>query len=120
MTTSAVIHFWEDQKDEHPLGLYLHADGDTFASDLADALRVARDRWDDPEYATRMAVQRILEIRLINPEALGAGLFVGTEDRGQGNRTLNVNWGSKVVLTHDQRIPFEQYINGEWKAVSND
>lgn len=120
MTTSAVIHFWEDQKDEHPLGLYLHADGDTIAPDLADALKATRDRWDDPEYATRMVVQHILEARDIGAEDTGSGLFVGTEDRGQGNRTLNVNWGSKVVWTHDQRIPFEQYINGEWKAVSND
>lgn len=117
MTTSAVIRFWEDQQDEHPIGLYLHADGDTYAPDLADALTAVRDRWDDPEYATRRVVQHILAVRHISFNDNGAGLFVGTIDHGEGRRALNVNWGSNVVWNHDQRIPFDKYITGEWKAM---
>lgn len=116
MSTPAVIHFWTDTKDEHPLSLYLRSDGDESAEELAAALKATEPRWDDEEYATRMAIQAILVARDISFDDLGAGLFVGTEDRGQVY-TLNVNWGSKVVWNDDQRIPFEQYINGEWKVV---
>lgn len=117
MSTSAVIRFWEDTKDEHPIGLYLHADGGSYAENLIGAIDAAQGRWDDPDYANRIAIQYLLSEMNIEWGDLGAGLFVGTDSRGEDLPVLNVNWGSKVVWNHDQRIPFEQYINGEWKVV---
>lgn len=117
MSNSAVIRFWTDQKDEHPLGIYLHWGGSEYAKQLAIALNLTRDRWEDPDYATRMAVQSILEHNDISAPDLGAGLFVGTDDRSADNPVLNVNWGSKVVWNDDKRIPFETYISSDWKEM---
>lgn len=117
MSTHAVIRFWESTTDEHPIGLYLHWDGDEYAEAVAVALRVTRGRWNDEEYATRMAIQSILESYGIQSQDLGAGLFVGTQDHGEGHRALNVTWGSQVVWNGDQRIGFEEFINNEWKAL---
>lgn len=108
------IRFWQDNTDEHPLSLYLYWKGTAYAHDLAVALASAEHRWNDPEYATRIAIQSILQGRFIGPNDLGAGLYVGTEDHG--GVVINVNWGSKTVWNDRWRLPFENYINGEWKT----
>lgn len=116
MADPAVVRFWTDTNDEHPISLYLHWGGDETAEELAKALASAQSRWDDPDYATRIAIQSILEAEDITAEHLGAGLYVGTADAG--GLVLNVNWGSQVVWTDSQRIPFTRYLQGEWTAVS--
>lgn len=120
MGDPASIRFWEDTKDEHPLGLYLHWGAAAYAQDLANALETTRDRWDDPEYATRMAIQHILKARHIDAEDLGAGLYVGATSEFDG-RVLNVNWGSKVVWTDEWRVPFDGYLVSPdlWEKVQS-
>lgn len=117
MSNPAVIRFWQNQQDEHPLGIYLHWGASECAKHLSIALNNTRERWDDPDYANRMAVQSILEHSDIGPVDLGAGLFTGTVSRGE-NLVLNVNWDAQTVWTDDWRVTFEQYINEKiWKRV---
>lgn len=118
MGSPASIRFWVDNTDEHPLGLYLRRGAASFAATLADALVLSKDRWDDPEYATRIAVQSILHDMRIGPDALGAGLYVGTIDHG--GPVLNVNWGSKTVWTDGWRLSFQQFVHNNdnvWEKV---
>jgi hypothetical protein len=118
MGSPASIRFWADNEDEHPLGLYLCRGTASFAATLADALALSKDRWDDPEYATRIAIQSILEDLYIDAEDNGAGLYVGTADHG--GPVLNVNWGSKTVWTDRWRLSFQQYMNNNdevWEEV---
>lgn len=116
MGDPAVVRFWTDTNDEHPISLYLHWGAHECAKHVSIALNNTKDRWDDEDYATRMAIQSILEHQEIGPVDLGAGLYVGTAE--PDGVTLNVNWGSRVVWTDDQRIPFDRYISGEWTAVA--
>ena len=115
MSDSAVIRLWQDQQDEHPLGIYLHWGGSSYAEELATGIALAKNRWDDPDYANRIVVSHLAYC--FASDETGMGLFTGTDSRGEDHPALNVNWGSKVVWNHDQRIPFEQYIKGEWKVM---
>lgn len=120
MGSPASIRFWEGTKDEHPLGLYLHWGAASFAATLADALFLSKHRWDDPEYATRIAIQSILKDMYIGPNDLSAGLYVGTADRG--GPVLNVNWGSSTVWTDGWRLSFQQFMDNNdnvWDEVQS-
>lgn len=119
MSDAAVIRFWKNNHDEHPLGLYLHWGGGQYAEALATALKVSKGRWDDEDYANRMAVQTILEFVGVQSGDLGAGLFTGIEDRGEEHPILNVVWEEKVVWTDDWRVSFDSFIVSPamWEAL---
>lgn len=113
MGDPASIRFWKDQDDEHPLSLYLYWGGAAYADDLANALAATQERWKDEDYATRMAIQSILEARHIGSGDLSAGLYVGTADHGEVHPVLNVNWGSQIVWSDDWRMSFAHYLGDE-------
>ena len=54
-----VIGFQSD-KDTPPVWLYSHWGGHNRVSDLAEALKAARPRWNDSAYATRIAISQII------------------------------------------------------------
>lgn len=113
MSDSATIRFWTNNEDPHPIGLYLPWDGGQYAEALAAALRATKDRWDDGDYANRMAVQRILRIVGITAEDLGAGLFVGTDSRSEDHPILNVNWKTQIVWSDDWQMSFTQFLRND-------
>jgi len=113
MSDSATIRFWTHNEDPHPIGLYLHWDGGRYAKVLADALRVAKPRWDDEDYANRMAVQAILVSVGISADTLGAGLFAGTASRDEDHPTLNVNWKTQIVWSDDWQMSFTQFLRND-------
>lgn len=58
MSDSAQIMFVQEI-GEAPIYLYRHSRGYAMASDLANALKEATPRWDQPSYATRIITREI-------------------------------------------------------------
>lgn len=116
MGDRAVIGFQAD-KDSVPVFLYSHWGGADRYNDAQRAVEAARARWDDPAYATRIAISQIVENYW--KEELGFGISAGHNSFCQPDypETILVNWGDRKVYivssddsTHVQQImTFDQF-----------
>ena len=98
MGDRAVIGFRSNESDEAPIFLYSHWGGSDRYSDTQRAIEAARPRWDDPAYATRIAVSQIIENYW--SEETGFGLTAGHNSFCQPDYddVILVDWESKTVF----------------------
>ena len=95
--------------------LYSHWGASSQVADLQEAISAAENRWDDPDYATRIAVSHLVGDDW--KSETGYGLSVGTYAAPDLPYVLIVYWESReVVMVSDTparevltRIPFETF-----------
>lgn len=89
-------------EDAPVVWLYSHWGGSSRYADLAKAIEHARPRWNDPSYATRMAICNIIGKEQFNTET-GFGIEVGDSSRMDLNYddVLVVHWYNKTVTHQD-------------------
>jgi hypothetical protein len=75
--------------------LYSHWGASSQIADLQEAIRAAHPRWDDADYATRIAISHLIGADW-NGET-GYGLSVGTHASPDLPYTLNVVWSKRTV-----------------------
>ncbi len=105
------INIYFDQGTDCVVGLYMHWGGSEIDQILPFALEKAKNRWNDPEYGTRIIISNILKDN-IDGET-GYGIFAVKR-----NIYHNVENGYRVVdfrnqIIHDDRsmaITFNDYI----------
>ena len=95
MGDRAVVGF-RTHADAPTLYLYSHWGGATVLEDLAEALYVARDRWNDPTYATRICVSQIIGQRW-NVET-GYGLSIDVHSVPDTDHVYVVDWADRVLV----------------------
>lgn len=85
--------------EDHPtLFLYSHWGGTAQVERVAAALVAARPRWNDPSYATRIAVSQMVGSDW--DVETGHGLYVGgeTSHGADYHHIIVVDWGAQQVL----------------------
>lgn len=95
--------------------LYSHWGASSQVADLQEAISAAENRWDDPDYATRIAVSHLVGDDW--KSETGYGLSVGTYAAPDLPYVLIAYWESReVVMVSDTparevltRIPFETF-----------
>ena len=95
--------------------LYSHWGASSQVADLQSAISAAESRWDDPDYATRIAVSHLVGDDW--KAETGYGLSVGTYSAPDLPYVLIAYWESReVVMVSDTparevltRIPFETF-----------
>lgn len=95
--------------------LYSHWGASSQVADLKEAISAAENRWDDPDYATRIAVSHLVGDDW--KSETGYGLSVGTYAAPDLPYVLIAYWESReVVMVSDTparevltRIPFETF-----------
>lgn len=95
--------------------LYSHWGASSQVADLQEAISAAESRWDDPDYATRIAVSHLVGDDW--KSETGYGLSVGTYSAPDLPYVLIAYWESReVVMVSDTparevltRIPFETF-----------
>lgn len=85
------------ERKEETIWLYSHWGGSSRFADLANALVKASPRWNDPSYATRIAISQIIGDNW-NSE-YGFGLYTSSEYKGDNeySEVLVVNWKERNV-----------------------
>jgi hypothetical protein len=99
----AVFGFRDRENDDATVWLYSHWGGDSQNTTLAEALLHAGPRWNDPSYATRIAISRIIGTDWNNE--VNFGLYATArhgESHGGEYRYINlVLWGERRVALVD-------------------
>lgn len=118
MGDRAVIGFKAD-KDAIPVFLYSHWGGSDRYVDTQRAIEAARPRWNDPAYATRIAISQIVENYW--SEETGFGISAGHNSFCQPDYddVILVDWGSRVVHVASaddstqvsMKISFEEFLS---------
>lgn len=118
MGDRAVIGFKAD-KDAIPVFLYSHWGGCDRYSDAQRAIEAARPRWEDPAYATRIAISQIIENYW--SEETGFGISAGHNSFCQPDYddVILIDWGSRVVhvvsagdsTKVSMKISFEEFLS---------
>ena len=118
MGDRAVIGFKAD-RDAIPVFLYSHWGGSDRYSDTQRAIEAARPRWNDPAYATRIAISQIVENYWA--EETGFGISAGHNSFCQPDYddVILVDWDSKAVLVVTasdstkvmSTMPFDEFLS---------
>jgi len=103
--------------------LYQHMDGYNLAEEVQIALK-KKERWDDPEYLTRIIFATMLKENNAVDGTLSYG--IGTEEHGDIEYLVNVNTLSQRIIVLNKRYgqgwktlldePFEEYIKMDVSA----
>ena len=97
------------QDNKETVVLYGHWAGHNMLSNLANAVFVARPRWEDPSYATRIAISQIIRDDW-NMET-GFGLYVN-EIGDNEHKIAIVDWVQQTFSLHEE----DDYINTDNKV----
>lgn len=105
-------------KGAAPTYLYSHWGGSDRFNDLADAIEKARPRWDDPSYATRIAICSIIGGKNWDDE-VGFGITNDFDELDSNyDDMLVVCWEERVVQTRELRstrviyeFSFEEFLD---------
>lgn len=102
------IHFvFKQQEDVPAIALYSHWGADSYKEDLAKALNASEDRWDDPQYGTRIMISY-----LINNEwtsTLGYGLYVVNGVLDAWDQSVLIDFRNKTVIDEVETFTFKEY-----------
>lgn len=103
MGDRAVFGFRDREHDDATVWLYSHWGGEGQNEALAEALLHAAPRWNDPSYATRIAVSRIVGTDW--SQEYNFGLYAtaqhGESHGGEYRYCLLVLWGERRVVLVD-------------------
>ncbi len=91
------VNVYFDQGNVYSVGLYCHWLGEYIDDCLKDALKKAKPRWDDPEYATRIIISSILKPEI--DEETGYGIFAV-----ETGRWIDPESGYRVVDFANKKI----------------
>lgn len=94
---------FRNESDELTVDLYSHWGGRDACVTLANALNAARPRFDDPAYATRIAICAIIDDSSSDDET-GFG-FSASRGEFVAFETIIVDWARSTVTFADTREP---------------
>jgi len=80
--------------------LYGHWAGDGMMATLANALEVARRRWCDESYATRICISNIIGDEWTQETGWGVSTYMGDNEHS----VPVVNWGTQTVSLYDSSV----------------
>lgn len=105
MGNRAAIGFRQNQFVENTLLLYIHwAPTDDLTLLVAEAVKHASNRWDDPSYATRMAVTHIVGNEY-NSE-FGYGLHINFVPDLDIPVIPIIYWAERFIRMHDRDLRY--------------
>ena len=92
---------FRDTKDTPPVWLYSHWGGSDSVSQIATAISIARPRWGDTAYATRIAISSIVGDSW--REETGFGITAGGRDFCQPDTDVVhlITWSDETVVVQD-------------------
>jgi len=99
-----VVGFRTNEKDKTPVWLYSHYGGKNSGQLVARAVEVARERWSDPSYATRIAISMIVGENW--GDSTGFGISAGdynSYSEPNADEVLIVNWEDQTVSVVESR-----------------
>lgn len=116
-----------DEKPEHGIYFYTHWSGEDWPERLRSALASARNRWDDPQYATRILASVMFAD--IHGEETGGGIstFLGDNsypilvvDFTDGTVHLAKAGSERDKSKWEQVATFDEYVSiskAEWRDL---
>ena len=97
------------QPNGNTIVLYGHWAGNQMLGKLADAVIAARSRWDDPAYATRIAISQIIGDQW--SMETGFGLHVN-EIGDNEHKVAIIDWAQQTFSLHEE----DEFINTDNKV----
>jgi hypothetical protein len=92
----------------HDVVLYSHWGGDSKLTDLAYAIDKARPRWQDNNYAIRIAVSQLIGNQWESETGYGLSVDIGGEESYD---TTTVDFDKQLVIHNGSPIPFELFLS---------
>lgn len=96
MGDRAVIGFKAD-KDSIPVFLYSHWGGSDRYRDANRALEAARPRWNQPDYATRIAISQIIENYWHEETGFGISVEHNSFAQPDYEDVIIITWNTRLV-----------------------
>jgi hypothetical protein len=100
MGDRAVIGFRAD-KEATPIFLYMHWGGSDRYIDTQRALEAARSRWNDPAYATRIAISQFVQNYWMEETGFGISAGYGSFCLPDYDDVILIDWAARAVLIVD-------------------
>lgn len=101
----ARINFVFKQYENKPnVVLYSHWGADTWEEDLACALSVAKPRWDDISYGTRITISNLIGERW--KSETGFGIYTAEDGEDLGDFQVEVNFINQTI----EGVPFNTFV----------
>jgi hypothetical protein len=116
MGNRAAIGFRANQFVDNTLFLYIHwAPADDLTLLLAEAVKHTSNRWDDPAYATRMAITHLIGDQYDSEH--GYGLTINSVPDLDIPVIPVIYWGEQIVRLHDRDLRYIADSQDSFEAI---